>query len=295
MNFRTRAIHNLIANDSSRIIVVLGPTCSGKTALSIELAESLSLPIVNADSRLIYQDMCIGTAKPTEEELLKAKHHLIDIKRPDESYSASEYSQDFNALMNRESKVILVGGTGLYLKAALGSLDLSSYPPSPALRATLTQKTTEELKEILLSLDPNPGVDLNNPIRLIRAIEIVSQSGKPLRESLHKESDSRYSAIYLGLNFRDREKLYDLINKRVLTMIDLGLVQEVESLLSIYGKTQVLMSTIGYKEIIAHLEGDCSLDSAIGLIQQRTRNYAKRQLTWFRAQSNIHWFYNDEL
>lgn len=288
-------IHELIASSTARLITIVGPTCSGKTALSLALAQKLQLPIINADSRLIYADMNIGSAKPNSTELALAPHYLINLKQVNQGYSSSEYRDDFDKTMEKFSRAIVVGGTGLYIKTAIANLDLPPYAPNPELRAKLAKYSIQELQELLTQLDSNAlsQIDKNNPLRLIRAIEITSQSNKPLAQSIKTKKSDRYSALYIGVNFNKRETLYNLIDQRVIAMIEQGLIEETQNLIDRFGITRALTSTIGYREIVSFLNNEISKQEAIELIQKRTRNYAKRQLTWFRAQPNINWFYHD--
>jgi tRNA dimethylallyltransferase len=280
---------------NSNFLVLTGPTCTGKTALSLELAQELSLPIINADSRLIFDEMNIGTAKPSPEELKMATHHLIDIKKANEFYSAGDYQKDFDLIVNKLDKAIVAGGTGLYIDAALGNLSLSKIDSDAKIREELSEKNLVELQIQLNKLDPQAHelIDTKNKIRLIRAIEMMLISQKPLSELRRTTVEPRHQAIYFALNFQDREKLYMLINKRVEIMIENGLVDEAKYLLDKYGETQTLTSTIGYKEIIGYLNKAFDLEQAKNLIQQKTRNYAKRQITCFKKNPQINWLYND--
>ncbi len=319
---------NLVKQQPAELIAIVGPTASGKTDLTLALAEKLGLEIINADSRVIYQEMNIGTAKPSAEELARVKHHLVDIKSPFERYSAAEYQRDFDQVMiyrsianmseaqkhdvshvsaiPREAKnphaatkprAIVVGGTGLYLRAALEDLDLPGIASDPELRAQIKSKfETQGLNALvneLLEMDPQASglVDLQNHVRVMRALESVILSGKSLAQLRRKLDKHRYDVLYLGLNYSDRSSLYAGIDSRVHKMIEVGLVEEVHDLLTKYGATETLNSTIGYAEIIEHLNGDINLDQAIAKIQQATRNYAKRQITWFNSNKRINWLY----
>jgi tRNA dimethylallyltransferase len=294
---------NIIQSNPAEFAVILGPTCTGKTALALELAKIFQVPIINADSRLIFGEMNIGTAKPSQEERIRAKHFLIDIKDPRETYSAGEFQQDFDRVVaglkpsTSNLKALVVGGTGLYIKSALDNLLIPPISPDPRLRDKLFKFDLTSLENQLHKLDPDAHkiIDMKNKIRIIRAIEIITQTGKPLKVSRQTASSPRYPSTYIGLNYLERSKLYELIDKRVLVMIEEGLVDEVKSLIEKYGPTQTLKATIGYKEIIDYLSGDLNLDEAISLIQKNTRNYAKRQLTWFRTQKHIHWLLKDPL
>ncbi len=297
---------NLVKQQPAELIAIVGPTASGKTDLTLALAEKLGLEIINADSRVIYKDMNIGTAKPSLEELSRAKHHLVDIKSPVERYSAAEYQRDFDQVILSEAKnphaatkprAIVVGGTGLYLRAALEDLDLPGIASDPELRAQIKSKfETQGLNALvneLLEMDPQASglVDLQNHVRVMRALESVILSGKSLAQLRRKLDKHRYDVLYLGLNYSDRSSLYAGIDSRVHKMIEVGLVEEVHDLLTKYGATETLNSTIGYAEIIEHLNGDINLDQAIAKIQQATRNYAKRQITWFNSNKRINWLY----
>ncbi|MDD9898220.1 MAG: tRNA (adenosine(37)-N6)-dimethylallyltransferase MiaA [Candidatus Melainabacteria bacterium] len=278
------------------IITIAGPTCTGKTDLSIALAQELKLPIINADSRLIFQKMNIGTAKPSQEELETVEHHMVNIKEPSEQYSAGAYREDFDQVLQQlAGKAIVVGGTGLYLRSALENLDMPDIGRDDSLRQELNQLELDELLSMLDELDPEArnDVDIKNKVRLVRAIEIVKLSGKPLSENRSKNKENRYDVVFYGLNFQRRRTLYDLINARVVRMINKGLVHEVEALIEEYGVTDTLLGTIGYKEIIGYLERQYSLSEARRMIQKKTRVYAKRQMTWFKQNREIQWLYHD--
>lgn len=285
-----------IKQNPKDIIAIAGPTCTGKTDLSLALAQKLNLTIINADSRLIFAEMNIGTAKPSETELKSIKHCLINIRKPNEGYSAGSYRNDFDVCLKQAGgKAIVVGGTGLYLRSALENLDMPNIGRDVDLREELKTKELSELTMILDELDPQArhDVDIQNKVRMIRAIEIVKLSGKALSENRSKNKENRYNVAYYGLNFKNRKTLYDLINQRVVTMINNGLIPEVETLVERYGITSTLMSTIGYKEIIGFLKQEYSLAEAQGLIQQKTRLYAKRQMTWFNQNRDLRWLYHD--
>lgn len=283
----------LIDNNPNKFIAVVGPTCTGKTDLSLAIAEHYGLSIINADSRLIFRDMDIGTAKPSQEELARVQHHLLNIKSPDQKYSAGDYQKDFDKLVRKQNltRAVVVGGTGFYIKAALEDLDMPPASRDDELRSRLQTMSLEALVAELDSLDPQARleIDLKNKLRVMRAIEIVTLTSKPLNETRRKQASKKYDTLYIGLNFTNRQNLYDLINKRVSRMIEQGLVAETEALINCYGITETLTSTIGYKELLPYIEGSCSLDEACEVIRKNTRNYAKRQLTWFGANSEIHW------
>lgn len=301
MPFSQEIINDIKLNNSNpELIAIVGPTCTGKSDLAIEIAKEFSLPIINCDSRLIFQEMNIGTAKPSQKELEEVEHHLVNIKIPDKSYSAGDYRSDFDKVFSKlkanefGTKAVVVGGTGLYIRSALDNLNMPEVSRDEELRARLNQSSLEDLQKMILDLDPNAHKDLEmrNKIRIIRAIEIVTSSGKPLAQSRSKETTNRYKTLYYGLNFSSRKKLYDLIDNRVIKMLQRGLVHEVEALVKKYGESEVLQSTIGYREILPYLRGEYSLSDGRRLIQKRTRIYAKRQMTWFRQNPDIKWFYH---
>lgn len=292
-----------INTNPKELICILGPTCTGKTDLSLRLAQEFNIPIINADSRLIFLEMDIGTAKPSEEEISSVRHYLINIKSPNQSYSAGEYRKDFDKSFEEIKKInsskpraIVVGGTGLYIKSALENLDMPNISRDPKLREELNNLDLNSLLILLNELDPEAekDLDIKNKIRIIRAIEIIKGTGKTLKESRGKNLSHRYEVAYFGLNFSQRETLYNLINIRVLKMINKGLVEEVKTLITKYGISETLSSTIGYKEIIEYLKNRCSMDDAIAQIQQNTRQYAKRQMTWFNKNQDIIWLNADE-
>jgi tRNA dimethylallyltransferase len=295
----TDSILNYIDTSPKKLITIVGPTCTGKTDIAIELAEKFNTQIINADSRLIFKEMDIGTAKPSADELKRVKHHLVNLKSITESYSAGDYQKDFDNVVENiwkidsERKIIVVGGTGLYIKAALENLEMPAVNTNQALRDELNQKSLDELLLMLQEKDSEALalIDVQNKIRVIRALELIISTGKPLNELRTKSREPRYDSLYIGLDFKQREDLYDLINVRVLGMIERGLVEEVKALINKYGRVKAIDSTIGYREVADYLSGLISLDEAVSEIQLRTRRYAKRQMTWFRANPEIQWFY----
>jgi tRNA dimethylallyltransferase len=218
-----------------------------------------------------------------------------------EAYSAGDYQKDFDNVVKNiwnldlEKKIIVVGGTGLYIKAALENLEMPAVNTNQALRDEFNQKTLDELLLMLQEKDSGALalIDIQNKVRVIRALELVMSTGKPLSELRTKSPEPRYDSLYVGLDFKRREDLYDLINARVLRMIACGLVDEVKALINKYGRVKAIDSTIGYREVADYLSGILSLDEAINQIQLRTRRYAKRQMTWFRANPEIQWFYRE--
>jgi tRNA dimethylallyltransferase len=298
----TDSILNYIDTSPKKLITIVGPTCTGKTDIAIELAEKFNTEIINADSRLVFKEMDIGTAKPSFDELERVKHHLVNLKSITEPYSAGDYQKDFDSVVENiwkldpEKKIIVVGGTGLYIKAALENLEMPAVNINQALRDELNQKSLDELLLMLQENDSNALalIDIQNKVRVIRALELIISTGKPLRELRTKSREARYDSLYIGLDFKRREDLYDLINARVLGMMEQGLVEEVKALINKYGRVKTIDSTIGYREVADYLSGLISLDEAVSEIQLRTRRYAKRQMTWFRANPEIQWFYRGD-
>lgn len=281
------------------VIVVAGPTASGKTDLAIDIANAVGGEIVSADSMQIYKYMDIGTAKPTKEERKKCPHYLIDFVDPRVEFSVADYVGVAHAriadIVSRGKIPVMCGGTGLYINSVIDDVEFGEYENDMKLREELREIAEkdggEKLIEMLREFDPVSAERLhpNNLKRVIRAIEFFKISGVPISEHQEetKKKESRYEPIMFLID-RPREELYERINRRVDVMIETGLVDEVKSLLN-KGFTRDLnsMQGIGYKEIIAYLEGEISLEEAIDRVKQNSRHYAKRQLTWFRRDERI--------
>lgn len=285
------SISNSVALVRPLIPVIVGPTAVGKTAISIELAGCFNLEIVSCDSRQIYKRMNIGTAKPTAVELAGRPYHLIDLVEPDYLYSAAKYRVDaeraMDGILAAKRIPVIVGGTGLYLRALMAGL-FETPDPDIEFRAKLNVLSTEELQNRLQAVDPQTAAALRerNRSRLIRALEIHRLTGRGKSElaSSGKYPQKRFEFAVFLLT-RSRENLYQIINSRVDNMIRDGLIAEVEALVAEgFGQSPVLRRTVGYREVLDYLSGATDCDRCIDLIKQRTRNYAKRQLTWFRHQ-----------
>lgn len=280
----------------NKVIAVVGATASGKTAYAVELAKQINGEIISADSRLVYKDFDIGTAKPSFDERQGVPHYMLDIVEPYENYSAGLYVKEakkcVNDILSRGKTPILAGGTGLYFNILLNNYDLPEIEPDWKLREELSELSFEELEQRLLKLDKDAFVEKNDKKKAIRYIEIIKSTGKPLSEA-RGVNEIEYDVEWIGLNF-PREELYDRINRRVDLMIEMGLVDETKNLLEKYGRIGNLIDTIGYREIIMALDGVMSMDEAVEKLKQNTRNYAKRQLTWFRKNENIKWNYYPE-
>ena len=288
------------------LFILIGPTAIGKTALSIDLAKKLNGEIISADSMQIYKYMDIGTAKITKNEMEGIPHHLIDIIYPDEEYTVSNYQRDASRLIedinSRNKLPMVVGGTGLYINSLVYNLNFAKVPPNEEYRQELEQlaKTRGDAyihnKLAEIDMESSESISVNDRKRIIRALEIHRITGKSMSEhnkNFRREID-KYNLSMICLNM-DREKLYDRINKRVDMMIEDGLIDEVKNILHRgYSGNLVSLKGIGYKEIIMYLEGHISLDAAIDKIKQGSRNYAKRQLTWFRRDHRIQWMNVDE-
>ncbi|PJJ84086.1 tRNA (adenosine(37)-N6)-dimethylallyltransferase MiaA [Mucilaginibacter auburnensis] len=284
------------------LLVIAGPTASGKTAAAIRLAQHFNTAILSADSRQFYREMSIGTAKPDAKELEAAQHYFIDSHSINELFSVGDFEKQGLALLEELFKVhdvvILAGGSGLYIKALCEGFD-SIPQANEGIREQLNQELTEKglppLQEELKTVDPAyyAEVDINNPQRVIRALEVYRTTGQPFSSYRKAASNPRpFKCVKIALDL-PREVLYDRINKRVDVMVEQGLVDEVRSLIP-YRHLNAL-NTVGYSELFDHFEGKTDLKTALELIKQNTRRFAKRQLTWFRKDKEIHWLTPDEV
>ena len=270
------------------IIVIVGPTGVGKTKLSIELAKIYNGEVINADSTQVYKDLNIATAKVTEEEKEGVIHHLIDIKNIDEDYTVYDYQQDcrkkIEEILLKNKTPIIVGGTGLYINAVLYDYKFEQEKND----SSYEEFNNDELYQQLISIDPNTNIHKNNRKRIIRALNYYQNNNKPMSE---KETNNNllYDAFIVGLT-TDREKLYDRINKRVDIMIENGLEKEAKKIYNTGIRSKAVMTPIGYKELFAYFDSIISREEAIELIKKRSRNYAKRQYTWFNNKLNVKWF-----
>lgn len=286
--------------DSPQLIIISGPTCSGKSALGIELAQRLSGEIINADSMQVYRGMDIGTAKIPVSERKGIPHHLIDIVDPDEEFNAALFRYHahpvIRELHEKGVPTIVVGGTGLYVRALLRGL--FQVPPSrpdvrQALREECKRKGSAFLHQRLSRLDKTAADSIHpaDKVRIVRALEVIELTGRPFSELTkeHDFSDRRFQALHLCLNV-DRQVLYERINRRTKAMVESGLIAEVVGLLHMgYSPELKPMQAIGYRHIVGYLEGRWDLSEAVRLIQRDTRRYAKRQLTWFGNDPEIRW------
>jgi tRNA dimethylallyltransferase len=287
-------------NDLPKVAVLMGPTAVGKTELSIWLAKLLNAEIISGDSMQIYKEMDIGTAKISKEEMDDVPHHLIDIKDPHESFSAAEFQklvhEKILKIHQRGKLPMIVGGTGLYIQSVLYDYQFSEAAEDPEFRKQMEQLTIEKgvqhVYDRLLEVDPlvAQGIHPNNVRRVIRALEVQHVTGKTM--SNHQEvqiPEPLYDHALIGLTM-DRDLLYSRINQRVDGMIKDGLINEVQTLFENGIRHTQSMQAIGYKEIVAYLEGEWTREEAIEALKQNSRRYAKRQLTWFRNKLNVEWF-----
>lgn len=284
------------------LIVIAGPTGVGKTRTTVEIAKKFHSEVVSFDSRQIYREMKIGTAFPTLEEIENVPHHMLGVKSIHEYYNASMFELEvitlLEALFQKHACVFMTGGTGFYLDAVLKGIDeLPTIDPQirNALREKYETEGIESLRVMLKSMDPEyyGKVDLRNPNRLLKALEICIMTGKPYSQLLSAPKKKRnFIPVLIGLDI-EREELYKRINQRVEGMVDQGLVEETKKLYR--HKHLNALNTVGYKEIFSFLDGHVSLDEAVELIKRNTRKYARRQLTWFRRYPEIKWFRPEQL
>lgn len=290
-------------NRKKQLIVIVGPTAIGKTALGIQLAKHFNTEIVSADSRQFYQELAIGTAKPTADEMDGIPHHFINSHSINENYNVSDFEKDalnqLTELFIKKDRAIVVGGSGMYVDALCYGMDEGMPDPDEAIRADLQAILDREgllpLQEKLKELDPEfyAQIDLQNANRLMRAIEvclITGQSYASLRKGVIKERP--FEVVRIGLSI-DRTELYERINKRVDLMVSAGLVAEAKGVLTY--RNHNALKTVGYRELFSYFDGDISLDEAIEKIKVNSRRYAKRQLTWFKKDKNTQWFMPKQL
>ncbi len=284
-----------------RIVCIVGPTASGKTKLSVALAQAMEAEIVSFDSMQIYRSMDIGTAKPTEAECGGIRHHMFDVADPTEEFSVSRYVELADAcvkdILSRGKPVILVGGTGLYVDSLIAGREFAPYPSTgrrEELESRVRQEGIEPIFEALRAVDPEAAEQIHpsNVKRVIRALEIYLETGKTVTEH-NRETQLRppkYEPVWIGLDYVNREALYNRINLRVEQMLEQGLLDEVRRLLeSGLSPKATSLQAIGYKELVAYFNGEETLENAVAQIQQASRRYAKRQRTWFRRNEKVHW------
>lgn len=287
--------------NKNTVIAIVGPTASGKSALAVEVAKYLESEIISADSRQIFKEFNIATAKPSIEEMQGIRHYLIDEIEPVEEFTVADFADRASKIMNNlfeQDKIpVVVGGTGLYFRILLENYDMPRVAPNKELREELhkveKEQGVEVLYKMLQDLDPVLAEKMhpNNTVKIIRALEVCKTLNMPMSQA-QKKKEPLYDVKWFGLghmNGEDRQYLYDRTDKRVDIMLEQGLEKEAKTLFEKYGKISSLMNTIGYQEFIEYFEGSLSYEEAVEKIKQNTRRYAKRQLTWFRKNSDIEW------
>lgn len=286
--------------EKTKIICVVGATASGKTDLAVKLAKTVDGEIISADSMQVYKNMPIATAVATKEEQDGVVHHLVEFLDADQTFSVADFVERAKVLIDeitaRGRVPIVAGGTGLFVDSLVKNISFSEVGSNAEIRNELAEKSNEELYERLLKLDANAAEDIhpNNRKRVIRALELcMSGTSKTEQNENSMLIDSPYDALYIGIGYKDRQKLYDRINKRVDLMLEAGLENEARQMLGKQGLTA--RQAIGHKELQPYIDGKITLDEATENLKRETRRYAKRQLTWFRRNENINWLYADEM
>ena len=288
----------------NNILCIAGPTASGKTALAVELAKEFNGEVVSCDSMYVYKGMNIGTAKPTTEEMQGIVHHMIDVAEPWEDFSVSKYcdmaAPIVNDIVARGKTAIIAGGTGLYMDSLIKGNDFADFPSTgyrQELEKRMEAEGVEPLLQQLYLVDPESAEhSMSNPRRIIRALEVFYETGITITEHNRRtqEKPPRYEPLWIGLDFTERSELYRRINLRVGLMLEMGLIREIEDLLaSGIPEKATALQAIGYKEFVAALKGECTIEEAADQVRMFSRRYAKRQLTWFRRNQNIHWLIRD--
>ena len=284
----------------NNIICIAGPTASGKTALAVELAKLTNGEVVSCDSMQIYRRMTVGTAKPTPDEMEGIPHHMIDVAEPDEDFSVSRYccmaAPIVDDILSRGKTAIIAGGTGLYMDSLIQGNDFAPFPATghrERLEEKLADVGLDSMLSELAAIDPDAAERAQrNPRRVIRALEVYYETGETITaHNLRTQAiPPRYNPLWLGLDFDPREELYRRIDLRVSIMLEQGLIQEIRDLLaSGIPPKCTAMQAIGYKEFVAALNGEITIEEAADQVRQSSRRYAKRQLTWFRRNKNMHW------
>lgn len=284
------------------LITIAGPTAVGKTELSIKIAEKLKTEIISADSRQFFKELNIGTAKPTSGDLASVPHHFVNSHSISETYSAGDFERDVLKLLielfKQNDTVIMTGGSGFYVKAVIDGLD-ELPSPLPGVREALTARLNGEglavLQKEVQEIDPDfaASTEINNPQRVVRALEVYQSSGVPISQYQNKKTKARpFNQILIGLD-RDRQELYDRIDLRMDQMLEEGLVEEARDLIAF--RNHHALQTVGYKEVYGFFDGEYGEKEMIRLLKQNSRRYAKRQLTWFRHQADFNWFHPDDM
>lgn len=288
-----------------RVIVIVGPTASGKTTCAIELAKQINGEIVSADSMQIYEEMNIGTAKVTNEEMSGIKHYMINVAKPDEVFNVVMYKEmaekAIEEILKKGKVPIVVGGTGLYINTLVNGIEFSQTAEDENCRRELEKRAesegTEKLYEELKSIDPEAAeiIDKNNVRRVIRALEIYKVTGKTKTE-LDRESikETKFNFLLYGIQ-TDRQELYERINKRIDIMLEQGLIKEVKELSDKYVLSKTALQGLGYKEVLEFINGNCTYNEMVEKLKMETRRYAKRQITWFKRDKRIEWINREDI
>ena len=286
------------------IICLAGPTASGKTALAVELAKEFDGEVVSCDSMQVYHRMDIGTAKPTKEEMQGIPHHMIDVASPEEDYSVSRYCAQAAPIVEdivaRGKTAIIAGGTGLYMDSLIRGNDFAPFPSTGVrqrLEAQADAEGLEAMADWLRSVDPEAAERIHDRKRLLRALEVYLETGETITEHNRRTQaiPPRFTPVWLGLDFEDRQQLYDRIDLRVTKMLEMGLLEEIRELLaSGVPEKATAMQAIGYKEFVDALASRETLEAAADQVRQSSRRYAKRQLTWFRRNKAMHWLIREK-
>ena len=286
------------------IICLAGPTASGKTALAVELAKEFDGEVVSCDSMQVYRRMDIGTAKPTKEEMQGIPHHMIDVASPEEDYSVSRYCAQAAPIVEdivaRGKTAIIAGGTGLYMDSLIRGNDFAPFPSTGVrqrLEAQADAEGLEAMADWLRSVDPEAAERIHDRKRILRALEVYLETGETITEHNRRTQaiPPRFTPVWLGLDFEDRQQLYDRIDLRVTKMLEMGLLEEIRELLaSGVPEKATAMQAIGYKEFVDALACRETLEAAADQVRQSSRRYAKRQLTWFRRNKAMHWLIREK-
>ncbi len=288
------------------LILLVGPTAVGKTSISINIAKKINSEIISADSMQIYKYMDVGTAKIRDDEKKGIKHYMIDIVKPDEQFSVSDFQKKsyeyIDHILSNDSLPMVVGGTGLYINSLVNNLDFTNAVSNWQLREKYKEKAkkygNEYIHSELRKVDAESAdrIHVNDTKRIIRALEVYYETGKPMTYYYNKfrQPNPRFNIAYIGLKM-SRKRLYDRINKRVDIMINNGLIDEVKEIIEMgYSRDLTSLKAIGYKEIIKYIDGEYSLNEAKKILKRNTRRFAKRQLTWFRRDKRVYWVNIDE-
>lgn len=286
--------------NKTKIICVVGATASGKSALGIEIAKAVGGEIISADSMQVYKNMTVATAVVTPDETQGIPHHLVEYKNVEETFSVAQFVKEakekIEEITERGNVPIIVGGTGLFIDSLVKNIEFSDVCADDEARQELSKYSNDELYEMLKKADISAaeGIHPNNRKRVIRALELCRAGiSKTIQNETSTQNESPFDALYIGIGYKSREKLYDRINLRVDIMLKNGLEQEARNMMNFLGATS--RQAIGHKELIPYINGEITLDEAVENLKQATRRYAKRQLTWFRRNDAINWLYADEL